>query len=359
MAMEFERAENRASRELLLESQVESVVSDIVEGATGREIQFVSVDDWFNRWLTIKEVKSEATYATYKGTVERFCRFLGERSKMRLSLLSIDDVVAFRDAELKTGKVARTVNAQVKHLRIALNLARIQGHVKTNVAEAVESLKEKRDFRRDVFTPDMVEELLAATFRLAANPKAQKAAPAYREWRGLVLVGFFTGLRLSDAAGLLWADIDLKNRMIDTETRKTQERIVIPLHAQLEAYLSEHVKAKTSNDDRVFEILGAKKTSGNGGLSTAFARIMKEAGIQGTRVDGQGKGRARNSLSFHAFRHSFNSALMNAGVNQETRQLLTGHRSKEMNDIYTHASTETLRDAVTTIPSLTIEAAKS
>ena len=111
MAMEFERAENRANRKLLLESQVESVVSDIVEGVTGREIQFVSVESGFDRWLTIKEVKSEATHATYKGTVERFCQFLGTRSKMRLSLLSIDDVVAFRDAEHATGKVARTVNA--------------------------------------------------------------------------------------------------------------------------------------------------------------------------------------------------------------------------------------------------------
>lgn len=243
----------------------------------------------------------------------------------------------------------------MKHLRIALNLARVQGHVKTNVAEAVESLKEKRDFWRDVFTPEVVEELIAATIKLAAHPKAQKAPPAYREWRGLILVGFFTGLRLSDAAELLWADIDLKNQMINTQTRKTQERIVIPIHKQLGSFLAEHCKAKAISNDRVFEVLGAKKTSGNGGLSTAFARIMKEAGIEGTRVDGQGKGRARNSLSFHAFRHSFNSALMNAGVNQETRQLLTGHRSKEMNDIYTHANTQTLRQAVITIPSLSLE----
>ena len=64
------------------------------------------------------------------------------------------------------------------------------------------------------------------------------------------------------------------------------------------------------------------------------------------------EGRANPSLSFHSFRHSFNSAMANAGVSQEIRQKLTGHASAEMNTIYTHHELEPLRDAIARIPAI-------
>jgi integrase len=49
-------------------------------------------------------------------------------------------------------------------------------------------------------------------------------------------------------------------------------------------------------------------------------------------------------------RHSFNSALANAGISQEIRQKLTGHASAEKNTHYTHHGLETLCAAVAVIP---------
>ena len=81
---------------------------------------------------------------------------------------------------------------------------------------------------------------------------------------------------------------------------------------------------------------------------------MKKAGIvsEVTAKTGE-KGRARSSHSFHSLRHSFNSAMANAGVSQELRQRLTGHASKAVNDRYTHTELETLRKAVAVVPSVT------
>ena len=50
------------------------------------------------------------------------------------------------------------------------------------------------------------------------------------------------------------------------------------------------------------------------------------------------KGRNRNSLLFHSLRHSFNSAMANAGVSQEVRQGLTGHASKAVNPLHAHGT---------------------
>ena len=85
---------------------------------------------------------------------------------------------------------------------------------------------------------------------------------------------------------------------------------------------------------------------------------MKKAKVvAGYKRRGKGKGRAFSSLTFHSLRHSFNSAMANAGVSQELRQKLAGHSSAGMNKVYTHHEMEPLRAAIGLIPSLQTPAA--
>jgi site-specific recombinase XerD len=74
------------------------------------------------------------------------------------------------------------------------------------------------------------------------------------------------------------------------------------------------------------------------------------------RIDarsGPGKGIRRFAkLSFHSLRHSFNSALANHGVDQETRMKLTGHSSVAVNGDYTHLELPKLKAAVQKLPFL-------
>jgi integrase len=86
-------------------------------------------------------------------------------------------------------------------------------------------------------------------------------------------------------------------------------------------------------------------------LSQQFAAMMKKAGVEG-KIVSRASGRTFSSLSFHSLRHSFNSAMANAGVSQEIRQALTGHSSAEMNKLYTHHELEPLRAAIAVIPRL-------
>ena len=80
-----------------------------------------------------------------------------------------------------------------------------------------------------------------------------------------------------------------------------------------------------------------------------FKQIVKNAGLDPMTVQGKGL-RKFTKRSFHSLRHSFNSALANAGVAEEVRMKLTGHSSKVMNAHYTHLQVDTLKNAVTTLP---------
>ena len=85
----------------------------------------------------------------------------------------------------------------------------------------------------------------------------------------------------------------------------------------------------------------------------AFKRIMERAKIKGRLLrEANGAGRSQSSLTFHSLRHSFNSAMANAGISQEIRQKLTGHTSAETNKVYTHHELEALRAAVSVIPGI-------
>jgi integrase len=60
----------------------------------------------------------------------------------------------------------------------------------------------------------------------------------------------------------------------------------------------------------------------------------------------------QNPTLRYAFRHSFTSALANAGVSPELRMKLTGHKSAEVHRGCTHLEMDTLKDAIKKLPGL-------
>jgi integrase len=101
-------------------------------------------------------------------------------------------------------------------------------------------------------------------------------------------------------------------------TRKTGKLVVLPMHPDFAAWLSG--RPRGIGKAPVFPELAGKLIAGRMGLSVRFRDIARKAGIVGRVVTREGKGRTINSKTFHALRHSFISALANAGVSSEIRQ---------------------------------------
>jgi integrase len=157
---------------------------------------------------------------------------------------------------------------------------------------------------------------------------------------------------LSDVANITGDSIDLEKRVITFvpgKTRRMRKQLVIPLHPDLQRVLLEKLGVGKAF---LFPSLAGRPTGGKTGLSGQFGKIMSAAGIVGATTRHTPQGRQNKSLSFHSLRHSFNSAMANAGVSQEIRQKLTGHASADMNTIYTHHEIEPLRLAIGKIPGI-------
>ncbi len=335
--LEYAARESKADR--LTESRARELISEIVLQTTGEPLRFYSAEGWLRDWLKGKEIaKCEGTFAKYEHTIEKFLVSLGERAKRNLSQVTVRDIQRFRDAEFATGKHPRTCNFAVKHLRMAFTVARRQGLITHNPAEAVEMLDVEDQATRQPFDFEQVKAILKASAG---------------DWRGATMVAFYTGARLQDVTNLRWESIDLANKWISFRAGKTRQQIKIPMHDSLHDFLLEF-PAPDSAKASVFPSLASKRVGGKSGLSSAFKRLMERANVRGEIVRERSgtAGRTVNSLSFHSFRHSLTSIMANAGVPVEVRQKFTGHATADMNLHYTHHEIETLRSAIGKLPFL-------
>jgi integrase len=270
--------------------------------------------------------------------IRDFIASLGNRANLALSHITPKDILVYRNSIISGNKTARTANLSVKVVSAAFNAAVRQHVIESNPATALESLPVKAEER--------------AAFTLGQAARLIRAADG--DWRGAILLGYYTGARLGDVANMQWNAIDVEQELIRFTPTKTKKPVVIPLHPELKHEL---LKRPGVGRALLFPSLAGRDTGGKHGLSRQFAAIMEKAGIEGKRTQTSG-GRTLSSLSFHSLRHSFNSAMANAGVSQEIRQKLTGHASAEMNTRYTHHELEPLRAAISTIPSVAVNRAR-
>jgi len=334
VALEWERVDKKTATGEMVETQVRRVINDILEKVGESIIEIPTIRKWFKEWMEEKEAsKTEKTAERYEAVVDAFIKHLDQRADKSLAALVPRDIQAFVAKRQKAGLSGTTANLDVKIIRSALNRARRQGIIQTNPAEAVD-LPQKRSVERGVFNPTEVGMLVGA---------------AENEWKTVVMFGFYTGARLGDCTKMEWEKVDLAKETIQFFETKTRKWNTVPIHPELLRHLS-----KIADVDRaqkyVTPHMAGLGPGGRHGLSEGFKRIVVKAGLDLQTVEGDGI-RNISKRTFHALRHSFTSALANAGVAPELRMKLTGHKSAKVHGGYTHLEMDTLRTAIKKLPS--------
>jgi integrase len=336
IALEWERVGKKIGRGEMVENQVRQVINDLLEKVGESAFEVPTIRRWFSDWLAEKEIsRSEKTAERYRCVVEEFLDHLGVRADKQLTVLLPRDVQGFVAKRQKKGMAATTVNLDAKILRTALNRARRQGVIQTNPAEAVD-LPEKRSVERGTYAPAEIGMLL----------KECKGT----EWETVIYFGYYTSARLGDCTRMLWDKVDLVNGTMEFFESKNRKWIILPLHPELHRHLST-LASIDRPQKHITPRMAELGPGGRHGLSEGFKRIVVKAGLSLQTVEGNGV-RNISRRTFHALRHSFTSALANAGVVPELRMKLTGHRSSAVHKGYTHLELETLRQAIEKLPSL-------
>jgi integrase len=337
MARALQKASDEARRGALTEARTRELLSEVLQSVNGEGLRVFSVVDWFDHFVKAKKKsRAAATGKRHAQTMRDFVEFLEHRAKLNIAAITSRDIASFRDHRHALGLAPATVNLDVAILSAAFNAALRQGHVNVNPCLAIEPLKNKPQ-RKGVFTPEQIAALLKT---------------ANGDWRGLIMVAFYTGQRLNDCANLRWRDVDLVSdiKTIQFQVRKTGAEILTVVHPALEDYLLS-LPTPNADDEYLFPMLAGRSASP---LSKQFGELITLANIErGVIRERTTQGsRSVSKLSFHSLRHSFNSILANAGVSEERRMALTGHTTRDVHQRYTHHELERLRDAIALLPKL-------
>lgn len=190
-------------------------------------------------------------------------------------------------------------------------------------------------------------------FSLVSGPKKSKKLPRYFEYneleemfnvpddtplgqRDLLLLEmlYATGCRVGELVSMKVSDIDFGRRNILILGKGNKERYVTYgeyCEDALKKYLNDGYKSLNKNNiDYLF-------LNNNGGALTErgvryiLDHIIKQTGIN-------------KNISPHMIRHSFATHLLNEGCDLLTVQKLLGHESIKATQIYTHVTTDRLKE---------------
>jgi integrase len=136
------------------------------------------------------------------------------------------------------------------------------------------------------------------------------------EWKIVILLAFYAGLRLGDAVRLDWRCVDFSKGLLTFKAKKTKRIESLPIHPKLRRHLD---KIAGDTAGAISPTLARQSIAGRSGLSRQFLDIVNEAGLgapEGKKLDGNR--RRFTAKTFHSLRHGFVWAMANGGVKQGT-----------------------------------------
>lgn len=239
----------------------------------------------------------------------------------------------------REGHSAGTSNNKMKFFSGMFDALQRDGIVSRNPWKGVRMFPKDGNTRRE-FTSEEVGRILS------------EAGAKGAEWRDLITIGLYTGLRLGDCCLLDWKDIDLAHMIIQVIPRKTAryaygQPVTIPIHPELLEMLM-----RSPADSRTGHVLPTMPDlyfNHNSSLIGGLRTIFTAAGIE-TSIMLEGRKRPTPHATFHSLRHSFVSFATNSGVPIPVVQAIVGHHSSAMTRHYYHANEEALRKAVDAVP---------
>ena len=239
---------------------------------------------------------------------------------------------------------------EIEYSDIRFFLMYLKDNKKDNNSSIDRKLSALRGFYKYMANEGIVK---TNVFSLVSGPKKSKKLPRYFEYneleemfkvpddsplgqRDLLLLEmlYATGCRVGELVSIKVSDIDLGRRNILILGKGNKERYVTYgeyCEDALKKYLNDGYHTLNKNNiDYLF-------INNNGGaLTERGVRFILDKIIKQTSIN--------KSISPHMIRHSFATHLLNEGCDLLTVQKLLGHESIKATQIYTHVTTDRLKE---------------
>ncbi len=289
---------------------------------TAEQKEVVTLRVFSEEYKNLIKSNSSISYSkSVRISLDNLTEFFGiQRPITSIELREIEKFLTYLQQKVKKGYVV-----YYRNLKAAFNKAKDWGYIKENY------------------------------FLKVKLPKRQKTAPSYIDYPQLsaiikhienqtvgeiVIIAFFSGMRLSEITNLTWRNVNLVTRIIavgdENFATKSRNQRHIPMSEEVFELIMKNAEVKRKvfklKEDYIFCKSDGKKFTGDY-ISKCFKRACKAEGID-------------KSIHFHSLRHSFASNLAQKGISLYVIKELLGHASVSTTEIYAHLNMDSLKEAI-------------
>jgi integrase len=291
-----------------------------------KSIPSKSLSGFITEFLSFAEQNySSGTVEIYRTALSYLSQIIGEASLSAITqrhadIYKVTRLQAFRQYS-KTERIKpTTVNCELRTLRAAFNVALRWKLITDNPFRGV-SLASIPETAPIFFTRADFQKLLDSI---------------KEEWlKNIVVFAALTGMRRGEILNLRWESVDMQRKVLVLQSTasfrvKAGRRRTVPLSDSAIYLLTQIMNASQSG--YVFEHRG--RQIGESCLSHKFKGYVRECFSN------------ESALHFHSLRHSIASWLVQGGSTLYEVQMLLGHSSSKMTQVYAHLLPETLHCTV-------------
>lgn len=269
-----------------------------------------------------KVLKSEYNYSfytieNYKLDLTLFFDFLN-KSNINYLYLNKDNVLAYLKYLDKMNLKNSTISRRISALRTFYNYLMNEGLINSNIFLNVKNPKLEKKLPNYLNYTEMEELLESIDIKTDEGLKR----------RLLIEMFYSTGCRVSEIINIKVKDIDFKDKKIRIMGKGSKERIVY-YGDYAKKYLDKYLSKGMDKDYLFVNKHGDKYTVEE--IELIVKDIMKNLSI-------------KTHVTPHTLRHTFATHLLNNGADIRSVQELLGHSNLSTTGIYTHVSSDRLKE---------------
>lgn len=270
----------------------------------------------FIRYLEIEKNYSKHTILNYKIDLADFEKFLGDSSLESVDYLALRKYLALlKEKNFCSRSVARRLSA----LRSFFKFLNREGYLKINPITSLSTPKQEKHL------PSFLSENEIRQLIDAASSKDERGL---RD-KAIIETFYSTGIRISELVGLSIEDMDLISGTIKVFGKGKKERLV-PIGEYAIKAIRAYLDFRKKDNDALFLNKNGDRISDRG-VRDIVGKYIRIASI-------------KKGVSPHTLRHSFATHLLDHGADLRSVQELLGHANLSTTQIYTHLTTEKLKN---------------
>ena len=282
----------------------------------------------FKSYIIVEKNFSKHTAKAYCADVLDFLLWMGEESCEDVNFSKVREYLHFIQ---KFNYKKNTIARKIASIRTFYKYLYRERKVDSNPAMNLTSPKRPKSLPK-FLTPDEVEEIL--------NNVKMETPSGFRN-RAILELLWATGMRVSELSGLNFGDLNLEHNEIRVFGKGSKERIIL-VTDRAKSYLERYINTARALIPKGFPLEDVSESSPVFINNTGYRLQTKT--IRNVINETVEKIALPKKVTPHVFRHSFATHLIENGADLRVVQELLGHASISNTQIYTHVSTQHLKE---------------